>query len=131
MFGMLARNVEDFEIVTKALVGLDHMYEQDIQLERIKWDDGPSQKTKLRVCYIDLVENYEPANSVKNALRLTVEELQKAGHYVERIPVEQWESPSWKDLLVNNKYITCHMARNQRETLNRNILSGEVIGMNL
>jgi hypothetical protein len=117
--------------VTKALVGLDYMYEQDITLERFAWNDSIEGKEKLRVCFIDTVENYPPAKSVQNGLRLVCEKLEMAGHYVERIPVETWKDPSWQDLLVNNKYITCHMARNQRETLNKNILSGEVIGMSL
>lgn len=98
------------------------MYERDVQCEKIPWNNNflDNSKEKLRICYIDTVEDNEPTLGVKNAQKIVLDKLKKAGHHVEKIPVETWKEPTWLELMFNNKYLSIQLMRLMNDCLKDN-----------
>lgn len=125
-FGLLAHSTSDIEIITKELCNMDYMYKNQIDLIKKDWDESTIySKKKLRVCYIDTSIDYEVSLPIKNAMKKSVELLKSKGHIVDRIDVDLWKNPTWDDLMYNNKYVMCQMARNQAPSFGNEILANE------
>lgn len=127
------------------------MYEKDLELTKLTWNHSknyptysnflktggessdlikPDTNKKLRFCYIDKIEEYPLSKPIKKALDTTIELLRKNGHQVDKIDVEKWTNPTWEFYMINNKSISCQMVRNQKQIMDKNILTNEPFILN-